>query len=134
MVWGGIAYDTRSPLILIQDTMTTSGTTMTSVSHMCCHSWKDTHEPFIQKQCSATHSNGVTRLLSPHYHLFLICSLSRLVTSRAYLGSLVTTNWTAYEFGRTRGTFTATVERDVSGYYMELVFLNAHSCHIMDSC
>ncbi|GFW54720.1 transposable element Tcb2 transposase [Trichonephila clavipes] len=31
MVWGVIAYNTRSPLVLIRGTMT-------SFNHMCCHS------------------------------------------------------------------------------------------------
>ncbi|GFV34750.1 uncharacterized protein TNCV_1450541 [Trichonephila clavipes] len=39
MVWGAIAYNTRSPLVLIR-------CTMTSCSHMCCHSCNGSQEPF----------------------------------------------------------------------------------------
>ncbi|GFT26772.1 transposable element Tcb2 transposase [Trichonephila clavipes] len=39
MVWGAIAYNTRSPLVLISGTMTQpSDMPMTSNNHMCCHS------------------------------------------------------------------------------------------------
>ncbi|GFV99983.1 transposable element Tcb2 transposase [Trichonephila clavipes] len=40
MVWGVIAYNTRSPLVLIRGTMT-------SCNHMCCHSCNGSQEPFF---------------------------------------------------------------------------------------
>ncbi|GFS99206.1 hypothetical protein TNCV_1600481 [Trichonephila clavipes] len=52
----------------------------------------------------------ITRLPPPHYHPFLSCSFPRHVTSRVYLESFLKASWTAYEFGRTRGAFTETVE------------------------
>ncbi|GFT84983.1 transposable element Tcb1 transposase [Trichonephila clavipes] len=70
----------------------------------------------------------------PHYHPSLASSIPRFVTNRAYLGSFGTASWAPYEFGRTRGAFTATVERDVSGHHTELVCLNARSYRIVHSC
>ncbi|GFS61519.1 hypothetical protein TNCV_4312271 [Trichonephila clavipes] len=57
----------------------------------------------------------------------LASSIPRFVTNRAYLGSFGTASWTIYEFGRTRGAFTTTVEPDVSGHHMEHGCINAHS-------
>ncbi|GFT23680.1 transposable element Tcb1 transposase [Trichonephila clavipes] len=54
MVWGVIAYNTRSHLVLVYATMTAS-----RYVHDILH--------FSTRQCSATHGKGVTRL-SPHCH------------------------------------------------------------------
>ncbi|GFY09744.1 uncharacterized protein TNCV_3697061 [Trichonephila clavipes] len=42
IVWGAIAYNTRSPLILTRGTMT-------SCNHMCCYSCNGSQEPFFNK-------------------------------------------------------------------------------------
>ncbi|GFU24177.1 transposable element Tcb2 transposase [Trichonephila clavipes] len=51
MVWGAIAYNTRSPLVFIRGTMTASGMSMTS--YMCCYSCNGSQEPFIFQQDNA---------------------------------------------------------------------------------
>ncbi|GFV10096.1 transposable element Tcb2 transposase [Trichonephila clavipes] len=64
MVWGAIAYNIRSPLVLIRSTMT---------AQRYVHDILQPHVlPLMQrlpgavfKQCSASHSKGVIRLLLP---------------------------------------------------------------------
>ncbi|GFX71962.1 retrovirus-related Pol polyprotein from transposon 297 [Trichonephila clavipes] len=67
----------------------------------------------------------VTRLPPPDYHPSLAYLIPRFVTNRAYLGSFGTANWIAYEFGRTGGAFSTTVERDDLRHHIELACLNA---------
>ncbi|GFY32767.1 transposable element Tc1 transposase [Trichonephila clavipes] len=82
-----------------------------------------------------THAQqGKTSLPPPHFQPFLARSIPRLVTNRAYLGSFRMISWTAYEFGRIRGTFRATLERDIAGHHTGFVFLNIQPDHIMHSC
>ncbi|GFW79422.1 uncharacterized protein TNCV_3458921 [Trichonephila clavipes] len=107
---------------------------MTSCNHMCCHSCNGSQEPFLyQIMLVHTQQGSLTRLPSSHYHHSLDCWIPRFVTNRAFLGSFGTVSWTAYEFGRTKDAFTATVERDVSGHHTELVCLNARSYCIVHS-
>ncbi|GFX41786.1 hypothetical protein TNCV_388991 [Trichonephila clavipes] len=47
----------------------------------------------------------------------LACSISLFVDDRKYLGSFRTVSWTAYEFGRSRGAFTAIVELNIAGHH-----------------
>ncbi|GFS64437.1 transposable element Tcb1 transposase [Trichonephila clavipes] len=107
MVWSAIAYDTRSPLILIHRTMTVQ---------LYVHDIFRTHVFLL-------------RAWPPHYHSSLACSIS----NQAFLGSFGMANCTDYEFDRTRGAFTATVERDVSGHHTKLVCFNARKYRIMHS-
>ncbi|GFU01862.1 transposable element Tcb2 transposase [Trichonephila clavipes] len=73
MVWGAIAYNTRSPLVLIRGTMTAQWS-MTSCRHMCCHSGNGSQEPYFnktmigltRKRCHKT----VSALLLTHLILF----------------------------------------------------------------
>ncbi|GFS90505.1 transposable element Tcb1 transposase [Trichonephila clavipes] len=88
---------------------------------------------FSTRQCSALHSKGVTRL-SPHgYYLSLACPILRFVSNRAYLESFETASWASHEFERTRGKFTANMERNVSRHHAQLVCLNARSYRIVHS-
>ncbi|GFS84438.1 hypothetical protein TNCV_4606251 [Trichonephila clavipes] len=64
-------------------------------------------------------SKDVKRLPQTHYHPSLACSILRIFTNREYLESFAMVSWTTYEFGRTRGAFTATVERDVLEHHTE---------------
>ncbi|GFX14390.1 transposable element Tcb1 transposase [Trichonephila clavipes] len=110
IVWGFIAYTTWSPLIFIHCTMTAQRT--------------------ILKYAS----KSFTELSPPHFHPFMACLITRIVTDREYLGTFRMASWTAYEFFRIRGTFTATVEQDVAEYHTRLVCLNARPYHINHSC
>ncbi|GFW62416.1 transposable element Tcb1 transposase [Trichonephila clavipes] len=110
MVWGDIAYNTWSALVLIR-------CIMTSCNHMGFTHTTAQRNHFSARQCSALHDKGVTRL-SPHcfYHS-LACPISRFVSNRAYLGSFGMVSWSFYEFERTRGTVTSNIERNVSRYH-----------------
>ncbi|GFV09987.1 transposable element Tcb1 transposase [Trichonephila clavipes] len=89
MVWGAIAYNTQSSLVLIRGTMT--GQRLVLQSH------DDSWEPlplmqwlpgaiFQQKKCLALHSKGVSRL-SPHcYYPSFTSPIPRFASNRAYLG------------------------------------------------
>ncbi|GFV63607.1 transposable element Tcb1 transposase [Trichonephila clavipes] len=89
--------------------------------------------PFSTRQCSASHSKGVTRL-SPHwYYPSLAYTIPTFVSNRAYLGSFGTANWASHEFERTRGKVTANMERNVSRYHTERVCLNSRSYRIVRS-
>ncbi|GFX08747.1 transposable element Tcb1 transposase [Trichonephila clavipes] len=105
MVWGVIAYNTRSPLVLIRGTMT-------SCNHMCCHSCNGSQEPFSNKTVLSSHSKGVTRLSLYCYYRSLACPIPRSVSNRAYLGS-------------------ANMEGNISRYHTELVCLNARSYRVV---
>ncbi|GFU80751.1 transposable element Tcb1 transposase [Trichonephila clavipes] len=127
MVWVSIANDTWSSLIFIQGTMT---------AQRYVHNILQPHVlPFMvglpeTGQCSATHSKNVTRLPPSLYYPFLTCSIPRFGTNRAYLESFGTVS---YEFGRTKGAFTATVEQEVSKHHAELVCPNTRSYCIVNS-
>ncbi|GFY14797.1 transposable element Tcb1 transposase [Trichonephila clavipes] len=96
MVWGAIAYNTRSPLVVIRGNMTAS-------YHMCCHSCNGSLEPFSIGQCSASHVKDVTRL-SPHcYYPCLAFRIPRFVCNRSYLESFGMASWESHEFKQTRG-------------------------------
>ncbi|GFV73662.1 transposable element Tcb1 transposase [Trichonephila clavipes] len=89
---------------------------------------------FSTRQCSASHAKGVTRL-SPHcYYPSLACLILRFVSNRAYLESFGTVNWASHEFERTRGKDTANMERNISSHHTDLVYLNARSYPIVQSC
>ncbi|GFV92903.1 transposable element Tcb2 transposase [Trichonephila clavipes] len=85
MVWGEIAYITRSILVLIRGTMTAQRY-VHDILKLCV----STHamaprSHFSTRQCSASHGKGVPRL-SPHcYYPSLACPIPRFVSNRAYL-------------------------------------------------
>ncbi|GFV50183.1 transposable element Tcb2 transposase [Trichonephila clavipes] len=132
---GTIAYDTRSPHILIHGTIRTQ---------QYIHDILRPHvlplmaglpgAIFSTRQCSTTHSKDITRLPLHCYYPFLACSIPRFVTNRTYLRSFEATRWTAYEFGRTKGAFTTTVECDVSEHHTKLECINASSHCTVHSC
>ncbi|GFU86893.1 hypothetical protein TNCV_3441631 [Trichonephila clavipes] len=55
----------------------------------------------------------VTRLSPAHYHPTQTSKVPRFIPNQPYLGSFRMLT-TVYEFGRTRGTFTASVVREIS--------------------
>ncbi|GFW09921.1 transposable element Tcb1 transposase [Trichonephila clavipes] len=92
-----------------------------------------TRSHFSTRQCSFSYDKGVTRL-SPHsYYPSLTYPIPRFVSNRAYLGSFGTASWASHEFERTRGKFTANMERNVSRHHTELVCFNARSYRIVHS-
>ncbi|GFT16419.1 uncharacterized protein TNCV_280841 [Trichonephila clavipes] len=104
---------------------------MTSFNHMCCHSWQGSQEPLFSKTMLGPtpqeYHKTTSSTLLPFPGLLdpQICHQSS-TSDIIWNGKL-----TAYEFGRTRGTFTITVERDVSGHHAHL--LNAHLYRIVHS-
>ncbi|GFU28506.1 transposable element Tcb1 transposase [Trichonephila clavipes] len=133
MVWGTIAYNTQSPLVLIRGTMT---------AHRYVHVILPPHVLALMQRlpgaifpqdCSASHRKGVTRL-SPHcYYPSLACLIPRFVSYRAYLGSFETASRVFHEFERTRSKVTVNMKRNVSRHHTELVCLSARSYRIVYS-
>ncbi|GFW06343.1 transposable element Tcb1 transposase [Trichonephila clavipes] len=121
MVWGAIAWNTRSPLVLIHGTMTTQRYAHDILKTTCVATHATApRSHFSTTQCSVSHGKGVTRL-SPHcYYSSLACPIPRFVSDRAYLGSFGTASWASHEFERTRDKVTANMERNVSRYHTEL--------------
>ncbi|GFX49496.1 transposable element Tcb1 transposase [Trichonephila clavipes] len=79
----------------------------------------------FQQDNARPHTARVTKL-SPHcYYPSFACPIPRLVSNRAYLGSLGMASWVSHEFERTRGNITANMELNVSRHHTELVCLNA---------
>ncbi|GFX36202.1 low-density lipoprotein receptor-related protein 2 [Trichonephila clavipes] len=118
MVWGDIAYNTWSPLVLISRTM---------MAQRYVH---DILEPRVlplnqwlpgavfQQDNARPH----TARLSPNcYYNSLACSIPRFVSNRAYLGSFGTVSWAFFEFERSRGKVTTNMERNVSRHHAELI-------------
>ncbi|GFS81682.1 transposable element Tcb1 transposase [Trichonephila clavipes] len=88
----------------------------------------------FQQDNARPHTARVSQELSPHcYYPSLACSIPRFVSNRAYLGSFGTASWAFHKFDRTRGKFTANMERNVSRHHTELVCLNARSYRIVHS-
>ncbi|GFW17378.1 transposable element Tcb2 transposase [Trichonephila clavipes] len=54
MVWGAIAYNTRSSLVLIRGTMT-------ACNHMCCYSCNGSQETFFQQDNARPHTARVSQ-------------------------------------------------------------------------
>ncbi|GFX82681.1 transposable element Tcb2 transposase [Trichonephila clavipes] len=134
MAWGAIAYNTRSPLVLILGTMT---------AQRYVHDILQPHVlPLMQRLPGAIfqHDNAwphtarmsqdclrtVTTLPWPARPL-------RFFSNRAYLGSFGTASCASHEFERTRDKVTANMERNVSRHHTELVCLNARSYRMVHS-
>ncbi|GFT51921.1 transposable element Tcb2 transposase [Trichonephila clavipes] len=70
VVKDAISYNTPSPLILIHDTTwQPRGTFVTFCSHMDCHSWKGSLEPFFNRTMLTSHRKGSTDLSPLHSSL-----------------------------------------------------------------
>ncbi|GFX73010.1 transposable element Tcb1 transposase [Trichonephila clavipes] len=103
-----IAYNTRTPPLLIRDNMT---------AQRYIHDILQPHVlPLMQRipGCSASHGKGATRLSQHCSYPSLTCPIPRFVSNRAYLESFGKASWASHEFERTGGKVTANVERNVS--------------------
>ncbi|GFW93752.1 transposable element Tcb1 transposase [Trichonephila clavipes] len=102
MVWGVIAYNTRSPLLLIRGTMT---------AQRYVHDILQPHVlPLMQRLpdlvCNKT-ALGFThqvyhKTVSTLLHPSLAYPMPRFVSNRAYLGSFEKASLASHEFERTR--------------------------------
>ncbi|GFX84090.1 transposable element Tcb1 transposase [Trichonephila clavipes] len=134
MIWGAIAYNTRSPLVLIRGTMTTQRYVHDILlPHVLPLMQRLLGAIFSTRHCSASHCKAVTRRSSHCYYPSLACPIPRFVSNRAYLGSFGMAIRAYHEFERTRGKVTANMERNVSRHHTELVCINAQSYHIVHS-
>ncbi|GFV59596.1 hypothetical protein TNCV_4259891 [Trichonephila clavipes] len=94
MVWGSIAYNTRSLLILIHGTMT---------AQLYVHDILQPHMiPLMQRFLGAIFqqvflTQAVTRL-TVFSRLLPFLGLTRFVSNRAYLESFGTESWASLEF------------------------------------
>ncbi|GFS84613.1 transposable element Tcb1 transposase [Trichonephila clavipes] len=132
-VWGVIAYNIRSRLVLIRGTMT---------AQRYVHDFLQPHVLPLMQRLSGTFFNktmlgltrqGCIRLPLHSYCPSLGCLIPRFVSNQAYLGLFGTESWASYEFERTRAKVTADTERNVSRHYTEPVCLNSRSYRIMHS-
>ncbi|GFW91842.1 transposable element Tcb1 transposase [Trichonephila clavipes] len=87
MISGAIAYNTRSPLVLICGTMTAQRYVHDILQPHVLSLCNGSQEPFFStRQCSTSHGKGVTRLSSHCYYLSLPAR-SPFVSNRACMGS-----------------------------------------------
>ncbi|GFU98478.1 transposable element Tcb1 transposase [Trichonephila clavipes] len=134
MVWGDIAYNTRSPLVLIRGTMRAQRYVYDILKpHVLPLMQRLPGAIFSTRQCSASYGKEVTRLSLHCYYPSLACPIPIFVSNRAYLGSFGTASWASHEFERTRGKVTENMEPNVSRHHTELVSLNARSYRIVHS-
>ncbi|GFW81610.1 uncharacterized protein TNCV_2882871 [Trichonephila clavipes] len=93
MVWGTIAYNTRSPLVLIRSTMT---------AQRYVHDIQQPHVlqlmqwlpgTIFQRDNARLHTARVSQLSPPLYYPSLACPIPRFVSSQAYLGSFGMVSW-----------------------------------------
>ncbi|GFX66102.1 transposable element Tcb1 transposase [Trichonephila clavipes] len=90
MVWGAIAYKTRSPLVLIHATMTIQWYVHDILQPYVFPFYKTVpRSHFSTRQCCASYGKGVKRLSLHCYYPTLACPISRFVSNRAYLGRRV---------------------------------------------
>ncbi|GFX19743.1 transposable element Tcb1 transposase [Trichonephila clavipes] len=135
MVWGAIAYNTRSPLVLKRGIMT---------AQLYVHDILQPHVLTLMQRLSGAlflQDNARLHIARVSQDCLctvtgppLACPIPRFVSNRAYLGSFGTTSWASHEFERTRGKVSANMEQNVSRHHTELVCLNARSYHIVHSC
>ncbi|GFY23205.1 transposable element Tcb1 transposase [Trichonephila clavipes] len=131
MVWGAIAYNTCSLLVLIRGTMAAQRYVLDILQPHVIPLIQRLPGATFQHVFSALHGKGVTRLVLHGYYPFLTCPIPRFASNRAFLGSFGTTSRASHEFHRTRGKVTANMERNVSRHHKELVCLNARSYRIV---
>ncbi|GFS54714.1 transposable element Tcb1 transposase [Trichonephila clavipes] len=86
MVWGAIAYNTWSSLLLIRGTMTAQEYVHDICNHMCCHSCNGFQEPVFNKTMLSLTGQGCHKTVSASYYPSLACSIPRFVSNQAYLG------------------------------------------------
>ncbi|GFW13573.1 uncharacterized protein TNCV_1210391 [Trichonephila clavipes] len=130
MVWGAIAYNTRSPPSIDPGPAVCPGHPATTyVATHATASWSHFfNKTILGHTGQGCHNTVFTLLLS-----FLGLLDPRFVSNRAYLGSFGMASWASHEFERTRGKVTANMERNVSRHHTESVCLNARSYRIVYS-
>ncbi|GFV33540.1 uncharacterized protein TNCV_4566551 [Trichonephila clavipes] len=85
MVWGVIAYNKRSPLVLISGTMTAQWY-VHDILQPHVLSLMQRLPGAIFQQDNASHGKCITRLSPLCYYPSLVCLIPRFVFNRAYLG------------------------------------------------
>ncbi|GFU83657.1 transposable element Tcb2 transposase [Trichonephila clavipes] len=127
--WGVIAYNTRSPLVLIRGTMTAQRYVHDILQSHVLPLKKRLPGAIFQQDNAWPHTargaqdcpRTVTTLPWPAR------SPDLAPIDREDLGSFETANWASHEFKRTRDKTTANMERNVPRHHTELVCLNARS-------
>ncbi|GFY23245.1 transposable element Tcb2 transposase [Trichonephila clavipes] len=114
IVWSAIAYDTLSPLILFHCTMT---------AKWYIHDILQPHMAglpgAIFQHNAQPHTERISQDCLCHITILTLPAQSPDLSPIKISGMA---SWTTYEFGRSRGAFTATAELDVSGHHTELTF------------
>ncbi|GFT01941.1 uncharacterized protein TNCV_3056841 [Trichonephila clavipes] len=117
MVWGVIAYTTRSPLVLIRGTMTPQRYVHDILQPHVLPLMARLPGAIFQLDNAQPHTARVSQDFPHCYYPSLACPINRFVSNQAYLGSFGTASWASYQFERTRGNVTANMERNVSTSY-----------------
>ncbi|GFW06109.1 transposable element Tcb2 transposase [Trichonephila clavipes] len=109
MVWGAIAYNTRSPLVLIHGTITAQRYVHDILQPHALPLMQRLPGKIFQQDNARPHTASVSQDCLRTATTFA-CPIPRFVFLRAYLGSFGMASWASHEFERTRGKVTANVE------------------------
>ncbi|GFS84990.1 transposable element Tcb1 transposase [Trichonephila clavipes] len=132
MVWGAIAYNTRSPLVFIHGTMTVQRYVHNILQPHVLPLMQWFPEAIFQQVNVRPHTARMSQdCLHTITTLPWPARSPGFVPNRAYLGSNEMASWVSPEFERTRGKVTANMERNVSRHHTELLCLNARSYRIV---
>ncbi|GFX32804.1 transposable element Tcb1 transposase [Trichonephila clavipes] len=132
MVWGAIAYNTQSSLVLIPGTVTAQRYVHDILQPHVCHSCNGCQELIFNKTMLGLTRQRCHKIVSATA-LPWPAPIPRFVSNRAHLGPFGTVSWAPHEFERTRGKDAANMERNVSRHHTELVCLNARSYRFVHS-
>ncbi|GFT84759.1 transposable element Tcb2 transposase [Trichonephila clavipes] len=127
MVWGAIAYNTRSPLVLIRGTMTAQRYVHDILQPHVLRLMQRLPGAIFQLDNARPHTARVSKdcLRTVTTLPSLPFPILSFVSNQAYLESFGTASWASHEFDRTRGKVTANIERNVSRHHTEFVCLNS---------
>ncbi|GFV43828.1 transposable element Tcb1 transposase [Trichonephila clavipes] len=97
IVWGVIAYNTRSPLVLIRDTMTAQRYVHDILPPYVLPLMQRLPGAIFQQDNARPHTARVSPRLSPYcYYPSLACPILKFVSDRAYLRSFGMASWTSH--------------------------------------
>ncbi|GFX08865.1 transposable element Tcb1 transposase [Trichonephila clavipes] len=101
MVWGDIAYNTRSPLVLIRGNMTALRYVRDILQPHVLPLMQRFQGTIFQQDNAQPHMARVSQdclLNVTTYYPFLACPIPRFVSNRAYLRSFGMASWASHEF------------------------------------
>ncbi|GFU85422.1 transposable element Tcb2 transposase [Trichonephila clavipes] len=134
MVWGAIAYNKGSPLVLIHGTMTAQRYAHDILQPHVLALMQRLPGPIFQQDNARPHTARVLQDCLRTVTTLSWPARSPDLSTFEHIGDRLGRRVAAFhEFERTRGKVTANMERNVSRHHSELVCLNARSYRIMHS-